>query len=299
MTLTTLNPHFGIANHIQFIEGKGGLPVAVVENQYASASISLYGAHVLSYVPRGESELLWMSPQSAFEVGKPIRGGIPVCFPWFGPHPSDTQLPVHGFARLQMWEVKETAVTIENEVKLVLTLEDNEATLNVWPHAFRLELEVTVGKQLRVSLKIHNTGRTSFTTTNSLHTYFSVSDVENASILGLGKLAYLDPAFKDQELYQEEEVLSISKEENRRYFTHEGACILKDPGTSREIKVEKTGSKVTVIWNPWKDTVKNIGDIPNEAYLNFVCIEQANAYDDATTLAPGATHTLSLLVGKN
>ena len=298
MKTEELNHRFGIEKHIRFIEGKGDLPTAVIDNSFASATISLYGAHVQSYRPHGEQDFLWLSPQSAFEVGKPIRGGIPVCFPWFGPHPTNSQWPVHGFARLQIWTVRSTSITSEGVTELILELQDTTETRAIWPYSFKTELVITVGKHLEVSLIIQNTGKESFTTTNSLHTYFHVKNLETASISGLAKLPYYDPAHEDTTFEQQEEALTISKEENRRYFTHEGECILRDPELKRTIRIQKAGSKVTVIWNPHKETVKNIGDIPNEGYLSFVCIEQTNYYEDATTLVAGAKHRLRVVLGK-
>lgn len=297
MTLQNLNQQFGIPQHIEFREGKGGLPTAFIANSFASASVTLYGAHVVSYVPHNEKDLLWLSPLSAFEPGKPIRGGIPVCFPWFGPHPSNSQLPVHGFARLQNWEVTHTSITPEKTTKLILSLQDNEETRALWPFTFKLDLEVTIGAQLEVTLVIHNTDNEAISTTNSLHTYFQVKNLENCHIGGLGKQVYYDPAERDSGLYQEELLLHISKEENRRYYAHIGECVLHDPDIQRDVHITKSGSKVTVVWNPWKETVQKIGDIANEDYLSFVCIEQANTYDDTIALEPGTKHALGLRAG--
>jgi glucose-6-phosphate 1-epimerase len=292
MNISELNTRFALEGHLKFVAGKGNLPLAEISNTHANCQVSLYGAHVLSFKPQNTQEVLWLSSQSAFEVGKPIRGGVPVCFPWFGPHPTDSTKPVHGFVRLQTWSIEKTAALPNGDTLLTLSLSDSAQSKAEWPYSFKLEMNITVGKSLDIALKINNTDAQSFSTTNCLHAYFGVKNLANISIDGL-KGEYYEPSSADSKT-QGSDLLSIEKEENRRYFKHTGKTVIEDPGYGRKTHITKTGSEITVIWNPWKETVKNIGDIADEDYASFVCVEPANAYQNATNIAPGQSHTLSV-----
>jgi len=293
MNIEELNKQFAIRNHVSFEEGQGNLPVAKIINAFAASTVSLYGANVLSYIPKGQADVLWLSSKSAFEVGKPIRGGVPLCFPHFGPHPSDATQPVHGFARLQMWHVASTSITDEGATQLVLTLNESPTTLAIWPFTFRLSLVVTVGEQLDISLSIHNTGNEPFSTTQAIHTYYHVKNLEGVTLSGLQGMEYYDATDGNKTKKQEDPLLSITKEENRRYFSTESTCLLYDAGLNRKINIAKSGSAVTVVWNPYKEVVKTIGDIADEEVTSFLCVEAANVFQNATTLEPGAMHTLA------
>ncbi len=295
MNIAALNREFGIPDTITFSSMKEDIAVATITNQYAKCVVSLYGAHVLSYQPSGMEEVLWMSPLSAFESGKAIRGGIPVCFPWFGPHATDNQKAVHGFARLMSWEVKSTENQADGASVIVLRLNDSAATKEIWPYAFKAELTVTVGSELTVTLHFVNTGNETFTTTDALHTYFKVSDLENVTISGLHKNVYTNAGSND-EIIQDDELVKIKKEENRRYLSHTGDCVITDTKYGRKINVAKKGSNVTVVWNPFSETAKNIGDMPDDGYKTFVCVEAVNAYADAVTLAPNEEWSISAII---
>lgn len=292
MTISALNQQFGISGHLDFFEGPGSLPCVKINNAYAECIVSLYGAHVLSYQPAGQADLLWMSETSAFEQGKAIRGGIPLCFPWFGPHDTDSSKPQHGFARLSMWEVKSTQQLTDGSTEIILTLKENEETLSLWPFLFEAELTVVAGAACTISLQVKNTGDKTFTYTDALHTYFHTSDLSNLQLAGLAGTAYYN-GFESETTVQQDELLTITREENRRYINHTNDCLLTDSGYQRKIAVSKTGSKVTVVWNPYKETAKHIGDMPDDGYNTFICAEAANFYTDAVVLEPGQQHVLS------
>lgn len=300
MDIKQLNRLYGIPGHIEFIEGKGNLIIAKVSNNQAEAVISLYGAHILSFHPKDQKDILWMSPQSLFEKGKPIRGGIPVCFPWFGPNPEDGEKPLHGCARLSDWEVlKTSSLNLEDdETILVLGLKSNAYTLAMWPFDFSAEMVIKIGKKLDVTLSYTNTGTNTFTATNALHSYFSVSDTGTIGISGLKGSHYYDHTVfaKEANTVQEEKILKISKQEDRIYINQSDDCLITDPGWKRSIRVEKRNSKATVVWNPWTESVKRMNDIPDEDYKSFVCVEAVNAYDDTITLKPGEKHQLSTII---
>ncbi len=293
MDITSLNKKFGIAGKLEFASGQGGLPIAIITNAFAKASVAIYGAHVLSYRPKGQEEVLWMSSLSTFEEGNPIRGGIPVCFPWFGPHGSDSKKPQHGFARLQMWKVAETADLPGSETRLRLTLRQNQKLKALWKYSFLAEMIITVGASLSVTFRCTNTGTEQLSYTGALHSYYSVSDIANVKIKGLGGSRYYDGMKATVPSIQEEDNLVIQKEENRRYINTTSDCIIEDSGLSRKIRVGKTGSRVTVVWNPGAEMAKKIADMPDDGYKAMVCVEAANAYDDIAIVQPKGSCTLS------
>ena len=296
MNITELNQQFASSGQIEFKAGNGGLPEVQITNKYAQAIVSLYGAQVLSYRPDGQNEVLWMSETSSFEAGKAIRGGIPVCFPWFGPHVSDNQKPMHGFARLMIWDVLEASVSATGESKLRLGLVNNDYTHSIWPYAFRAEMAITIGAKLNVSLTYTNTGNESFVCSDALHSYLRVSDISNISLAGLAGCDYYQ-GFSDLLLKQEELVLVIRNEENRRYINHTADCIITDDIWKRKIMIAKKGSKGTVVWNPGSETASKMSDIHADGYLTFVCVEAANIYKDVVTLAPMESFSITTIIG--
>lgn len=292
MTIADLNQKFGIPGTLVFFDGQGSLPCVRITNSFATCELSLYGAHVFSYKPAGQQDLLWMSETTAYETGKAIRGGIPVCFPWFGPHAEDSTKPQHGFARIMMWDVESALELNDGSTELILTLNSSEETKAFWPFAFEAELTVVVGKKFTISLQIKNTSSEAFTYTDALHSYFNISDLSNIQISGLAGTSYYN-GFGTETTVQQEESLQIVQEENRRYINHTNDCVISDSGFNRKINVSKTGSKVTVVWNPNAATAKNIGDMPDDGYKTFICVEAVNAYTDAVVLEPGKMHVLS------
>jgi glucose-6-phosphate 1-epimerase len=295
MNVLSLNQIYGIAGSLAFIEGKGGLPTAVITAPQAQAEVSLYGAHVLSYRPAGKDEVFWMSAQSEFVEGKPIRGGIPICFPWFGPHASDPQKPQHGFARLSMWRVAGAARLQDGSIELRLALGDTPHTRSLWPHSFAAELVVHVGAALSVELRCTNTGAEPFTYSDALHSYFAVSDIANVKIGGLAGSTYYE-AMATTSMTQTEALLEIRKEENRRYTDTDAECIIEDSGLKRRIRVGKKNSRVTVVWNPWEETAKKIADMPDDGYRTMICVEAVNAWQDAPVVPPGGTFSLGTTI---
>lgn len=287
MDISQLTQRFGIENHVKFTSGKGGWPYVHLENNGSTAFVSLYGAHVLHYTPKGGKDVLWNSETSFFEQGKPIRGGIPVCWPWFGPHESDSTKPMHGFARLSVWEVAKTAITAKGETELVLTLTDTDATKAVWPYSFHATITVVLGEKLNLFLKVRNTGNEAFTMAEALHTYFQVGDASRVTVEGLEGCTYLDGLNQNAPVVQSEKLIEIKKEENRRYLNTTATCIINDPVLGRKIRVEKKNSNTTVVWNPWTATAKSMPDFDDEGYKTMVCVEAANAFSNVITVQPG------------
>jgi len=291
-----LDERFSIEGELGFTEIDGDLVAISIYNKFADAEICLHGAHITRFTPHGSFDILWMSDDSYFEVGKPIRGGIPLCFPWFGPHSSDATKPAHGFARLMYWDVVETASLETGETRVRLQLCSSEKTKEYWPYDFCAELNILVGRTLEVRLTITNTGKEVFDYSAALHSYFNVSDIGNVKIEGLEGTSYYS-GFGNELFVQDTQLLEINQEENRRYIETEGDCVIYDEAFSQAIRVAKEGSKVTVVWNPGEETASKMEDIHEGGFEAFVCVEAVNFYDDTIHLSPGEKHTTATIIG--
>ena len=293
MLLDELNEQFGIPGKISFREGAGGWPYAEINHPEAKAVVSIYGAHVLNFIPTGRADVLWNTSKSIFQKGKAIRGGIPLCWPWFGPHPSDATKPAHGFARISMWTIESTGITHTGDIQLTLQINASAKTEEFWPYAFSATLTITIGKALHVELAITNTGNEDFTYTDALHSYIHVGDASQITIEGLQGVSYYDYTDQNALKQQMEALTTIRKEENRRYVDTASTCIIHDPVLGRNIQVTKVGSNTTVVWNPWVETAKTFVDMQDEDYKTMICMEAANAFDETITLAPMKSHRLA------
>ncbi|MDX8399006.1 MAG: D-hexose-6-phosphate mutarotase [Gallionellaceae bacterium] len=293
MSLTELNLRFAISNHVQFKEIADGIIVAEVSNQHANSNIVLQGAHIATWQPRGQEPVIWLSPYAKFAAGKSIRGGVPICWPWFGPHATDSKLSGHGFARTVMWEMLETKALPEGETFLRLGLVETEATRAQWPHPSSVQLEVTVGKGLRIELVTHNSGAEAFVLGEALHTYLQVSDVAQMTIKGLEGCDYLDKVGEPARRTQQGGIV-IESEVDRVYVDTTADCVIEDKGLKRAIRIAKTGSASTVVWNPWAEKADKMGDLGENGFRAMVCVESANAFDNLVTVAAGETHRLAV-----
>ncbi|TSA50849.1 MAG: D-hexose-6-phosphate mutarotase [Nitrosomonadales bacterium] len=289
--LDSLNRNFAIPDHVTFIAGPGGLTVARIRNRRASGDIALQGAHVLTFQPEGEAPVIWLSSQAKFAPGKSVRGGVPVCWPWFGNHASEADFPAHGFARTTGWQVIASAALPDGATRITFELEQNDATRAQWPHTCQLHHIVTVGRELTLELVTRNTGTTPFEITEALHTYFAIGDIGATRITGLAGCEYLDKTDGYQRK-TEPGTIDISAEVDRVYLNTTADCIIEDRQLNRRIRIAKTGSQSTVVWNPWIEKTRQMGDLGEDGYRGMVCVESANAAENAVTVAPGATHTL-------
>jgi D-hexose-6-phosphate mutarotase len=287
-----LNASFEIEGHVSFAPDPGDVPMALVRNPHAAVDIALNGGDVTHFQPVGRAPVLFLSRQALFKPGKAIRGGIPICWPWFGPHPTDPIKPQHGFARTSIWRVIGTAAIGNGSTEIRLGLRDSEATHTLWDHAFALELIVTVGPALNVALVARNTGESAVTCTAALHTYFDIGDVNAVRLHGLDGVTYVDKTDDDHTRVQQGDV-TISAETDRVYLDTIGPVTIDDPVLGRRIVVSKTGSRTTVVWNPWVEKARVLNDFGDDEYLRMVCVETANALTDGVTIQPGAEHRLS------
>ena len=284
-----------IPSRLVFEASPLGGPIARLSHGSAQALVALHGAQVLNWVLDGVG-LLWLSPIARIRAGKGIRGGIPVCWPWFADHPTDPSKPAHGFVRHRAWDVAATSAT-PAAVSITLATRVSEREQALWPHHAELRLTVRLGTGLSLALETHNTGLAAFPLTEALHTYFRVSDIDSVSVTGLDGCSYLDKldgfARKTQT-----GAITIPAEVDRIYLGDTGRVILNDRGHSRRISIESSGSRSAVVWNPWTAKTARLGDMGSpDAFRQMVCVETANAGDDIVALAPGATHTLGVTYG--
>jgi len=291
--VSALNAKFAIPGHVTFKDMPGGLVVAEVGNSQATATIALQGSHVMTWAPRRSRSVLWLSKFAKFAPGKSIRGGVPVCWPWFGPHATESKYPGHGFARTVPWEVVASEALHDGSTRLTFRIVQDDATRAQWPHASEALNIITVGRALEISLVTRNTGTAPFTLGDAFHTYFEVSDIRNCRIHGLGQCSYLDKVDGGQKKQQVGPVM-IGEEVDRIYLDSTADVLIDDPGYRRRLRVTKRGSRSSVVWNPWTEKAAKMGDFGPAGYLNMVCVESTNAADDVVEVLPGGEHRLSV-----
>lgn len=287
-----LNKRFGQHGQVTFTKDLNGMAVIEVANSHATATLALQGAHLMHWTPRKQRPVIWLSPAAKFGVGKSIRGGVPVCWPWFGPHPTQASFPSHGFARTVAWEMTDTQAMADGATRLSLRLIPNDATRAQWPHATDVALHIKVGATLEMELVTRNTGDSAVTLSEALHTYFAVSDVRQIALHGLGGSDYVDKVDSGDQLKHQTGPVTISAETDRIYVGSTTECVLDDPQWRRRIRIAKHGSRSTVVWNPWIEKAEKMGDLGTRGYLDMLCVESANAAEDTVTLAPDAEHRL-------
>jgi len=284
---------FNIANSVSFTENEHGLSKIIITNELADAEIYLYGGHLTHFRPKGEEALVFDAKESYVTPPKSVHAGIPVCWPWFGAHPSDSSKPQHGFARDRVWILKSTKELDTKETEVTLTLKDDEQTHTLFPYAFELELTFTIGKALSIALTTTNRDENSFTITQALHTYFAISDIKTISIVGVEETPFVDYT-DNKKVKSKKAELEIHQEVNRVYVPTNASCTIIDRDLNRKIVIEKSGSESTTIWNPWRES--GIHDLPGEKYRKFVCIETTNALQDAVTLQPNESHQIRQVI---
>ena len=278
-------------------EGRGGLSRLTVATDLCTAELYLHGAHLCRWQPRGQAQpVLWMSEASRFETGAPIRGGVPVCFPWFGPKAGDPSAPAHGVARLSAWSLDRAAVEPDGTAVIRLSLVSNAATRALGAPAFALAFEVRLGDALSMALRVENLGHAPLTFEEALHSYFAVSDVRQVGVSGLAGATFIDKTDAMARKTQDGAAISIGAETDRLYLDTPATVTLTDPGFGRRITVSKTGSLASVVWNPWIAKSRAMPDFGDDEWPGMICIETANAADHAITLRPGATHTMTAAI---
>lgn len=291
-TLDSLKKSFGTSSdRVRFEAGQGGLTRAILTSPTSEAHVYLHGAHVTHFARPGQHPLLFLSNKSLFQRDKAIRGGIPICFPWFGPRAGHPDAPMHGFARLTEWTV-ESADATGNAASITLGLRDSDETRKLWPHPFAARYTVTAGETLALELAVTNTGKAEFSFEEALHSYFAVGDVKGVTVEGLGGVDYVDKTDAMATKTQGGKPIRIVEETDRVYLNTTSACTIVDPGLRRRITVAKENSEATVLWNPWIAKAKAMADFGDDEWPKMLCVETCNVGVTAVTLAAGATHVM-------
>lgn len=292
--IDTLQSRFGSEN-FTFYAAEGGLPAVKMTNRFGEAAVLLHGAHITSYVPAGEVPVLWMSEKSMFADNEPVRGGIPVCWPWFGPDVTG-KFGGHGFARISNWRMIGTLQTPAGESIVTLELTENDVDKKFAPQPFKLTLTVTLGESLVTALKISNTSDRDLAYSGALHSYFNVADASAIKVEGLEECAYCDKVLNIESV--QKDAIVIDREIDRVYCRTSGIVRIADPVFNRVIRVAKSGSSSTVVWNPWIEKSQRMPDFGDEEYHTMVCVEAANATaaGDDRILAPGAVAELRQII---
>lgn len=293
MDIQQLSQQFADHSDVRFRQQGDGLIMIDIDNSLAQATICLQGAQLIEWTPVNAEPVIWLSEQTIYSSGKAIRGGIPVCWPWFGAHPDNAALPAHGFARVLPWTLESVDTPDDGASCLLFILETCEQSRALWPYEFELRLTITVGTTLDMTLKTINRDRQAVTISEALHTYFKVSDVRTILISGLDQTAYLDKpdGFREK---QQAGNIQINEEVDRVYIDTAVDCIIEDPGLHRNIVISKSGSQSTVVWNPWLEKSAAMSDMGEQAYRHMLCVESANAASNRIELQPGDSHSLQV-----
>lgn len=291
-TAQQLNARFGTRGRLSFSEDSG-LIIAEIDNAQATASLCLQGAHLMSWRPKSQSvPVVWLSRDAKLAAGKSIRGGAPVCWPWFGAHATESAFPGHGFARTVPWQVVESGSDPDGATRLKLRLVENEKTRAQWPHASKLDLTVVVGEALRMELTTGNTGTTDFVIGEALHTYLQIGDIGAVRVTGLEGCDYWDKV-GGSTLRKQTGAISFAGETDRVYINTAAEFVIEDDKLKRRIHVAKSGSLSTVVWTPWAEKAGKMGDMGQpEGWREMLCVESANALENMVKVAAGARHTL-------
>lgn len=277
-------PHSDLPEGVRLVDDHGE-PSIEVRTPAASAMIHLDGGHVTSFVPRGQQDLLWLSPDARFGPGRAIRGGIPLIGPWFGPGRDGGTTPAHGWLRTSRWSL-EAAERMGDGVGIVLALNGADpAGTGVSARLF-----IGISERLRTELTV-TAGAVGLELESALHTYLAVSDVREVTLHGLDGAAYLDsgnglaPGMVHGDLRLEGPTDLIC--------TSSDPVEVSDPAAGRTLVVEPEGASRIVVWNPWQAAGDALADVPGGGWRGFVCVEAAVAKEGFVELAPGQSHTLS------
>jgi glucose-6-phosphate 1-epimerase len=280
----SLQSRFG-SSGVTFGQDPSGLIHLTLATRSAAARLYLQGAHLTHYQPAGVEPVLFTSAQSLYQPGKPIRGGVPIVFPWFGPHPTDPSQPAHGWARTSTWHLD--GATADGGAAT--------ATLSLSKAPFSLRYTVRAGDTLEMALEVHNTGAAPVSFEEALHTYLAVTDVRQVRVEGLDGREYLDKVDGGRRKTQSGPI-AMTGETDRVYLNTADVVTVHDPAGGRRIVVSKQNSATTVVWNPWVEKARRLADFGADEWPRMTCIETANAAENAVSLPPGERHTMRATV---
>lgn len=293
--MTYRDPVIALPASVRLEAGRGGLPVLLIDGPAARAEIYLQGANVTEWTPRGRDPVLWLSSASRFTRAAPIRGGVPICFPWFGPQAGHPEAPSHGFARLSQWSLLDAQDDGES-VTVRLRLTDGDATgAAAWPHRFEAVYTATVGARLSLSLTVTNLDEGAVVFEEALHTYLDVPDIRTTEISGLEGAAFYDKLAGPEPVPGEPDPVAFGAPTDRIYLQTTAPVTVSDTRSGRSVRIAKDGSENTVVWNPWLDGARDLPDLGDDEWQRMVCVEACNVRDAAVRLEPGQSHTMTAI----
>jgi len=298
MPIEQLNEDLGIKDAAIFEYGLGGLPRLQLQTEIAQAHVYLHGAHVTHFQAVGDAPVLWVSPDSRFEDGMPIRGGVPICFPWFAHKKDDESAPLHGLVRIQSWDIK--SVERLKDGSLCAVLEINLPVSDVpdsqqFQLEYRIEVFSSGNPGLGLTLDVHNDGpATSFE--QALHTYLHVGDVRRVQLMGLEGATYIDKTDGMTRKFAESGPMNFESETDRVFVDTTTPCQMIDPVLGRTVQIEKTGSNSTVVWNPWSQKARRMEDFTDDLWPDMLCIESGNVSENRVALETGAVHRMGVKI---
>ena len=292
--LDELDRRFGIASVARVCEGNGRLPRVRISGSSAQGEIYLHGAQVTSWKPPGNDEVLFLSTKSRWEEGQAIRGGIPICFPWFRAKIDDPHAPSHGFVRTKTWQL-DSIVETDIGVAVTMSTESDEQTRRWWPGEFRFVHRVTFGSELQLELTCRNNGRGPLRFEEALHTYNQVAEAGSVRLHGLDGTRYLDNRDSNREKAQVGE-MAIASQTDNAFLDTQNAVDLIDPKNRRRIRLQKTNSNTTVVWNPWREGARALRDLGEDEWKQFLCVEASNILSASVTVAPEEEHTMTAVL---
>ncbi len=285
---------FGIPGIAKVAEGNGGLPKVIITARDATGEMYLHGAHVTSWRPRGAEEVLFVSSNSRWENGRAIRGGVPICFPWFGGNADNSAAPAHGVVRTMAWQL-ESIEQVADAVAVSTSTESTHATKQWTSDEFRLIQRATFGSELSLELVVKNIGKTAFRFEEALHSYFRVGHIDQTRLQGLSAVEYLDKTDRNRKKTQQGPIVVVS-ETDRVYLNTAHTVELEDRSLGRRISVATENSLTTVVWNPWIDKARSLADLGDAEWMQMACIETSNVSDFSVQLAPGEQHKMQAIV---
>jgi glucose-6-phosphate 1-epimerase len=312
-TIQDLYARFGRLEGVT-IECQKELVAIGVTNSVASAEIFLQGAQISRFKRKQQSPILFLSSHCSYKQGQPLRGGIPICWPWFGQLKKNDEkitdqykdadldaMPTHGCVRDISWQVNSietpshdiTVVEFSLDLNPKRTDESGNVSKTFWPFLAQLRYRVEVGEQLTATLTVSNQDSQEFSYSAALHSYFSVNHINNVIISGFSKTTYVDAVDAWKEKKQVDDI-AFNKEVDRIYKSAPTAIVLSD--RNRIVEIASEGSKSTVVWNPWIEKSRQLPQFADDEYQSMVCIETANVLDDIISLNPGETHSLALTI---
>lgn len=277
---------------------QGNLVLLEVENSHAKAKITTHGGCLLSYIPKvgssANNDILWVSDQSIYDGSKPIRGGVPICWPWFGA--ADEQgLPAHGFVRNKAWQVESVSNLANDVTQVVMTLESDAETLAIWPFAFHLSLTIEISEQLLMTLTMQNLNDVDLPISEAFHSYFSVEDVNSVLVKGLKGSIKLDKLTNAKSVKPLVDYQVVTPMDDV-YLNQSKSIEFVDTGNKRTIVLDKMNASSTIVWNPGSEGVSNFSDINKQDWTKFICIEAGNVLDNTTTVASGDKHSFAMKI---